>query len=63
MARPPTYESPVKLTLYVESSMRDRAQALAKIASLSTSALFSKLVSEYDATQRTLKSHVSPIKG
>jgi hypothetical protein len=63
MARPPTYESPVKLTLYVESSMRDRAQALAKTASLSTSALFSKLVSEYDAAQRTLKSHVSPIKG
>jgi hypothetical protein len=43
--------------------MRDRAQALAKTASLSTSALFSKLVSEYDAAQRTLKSHVSPIKG
>lgn len=43
--------------------MRDRAQALAKAASLSTSALFSKLVSEYDAAQQKPKKHVSPIKG
>lgn len=63
MARPPTYESPVKLTLYVESSTRDRAQVLAKSASLSTSALFSKLVTEYDAAKNPQKSNVSPIQG
>ncbi len=57
MARPPTYESPVKLTLYVETSVRDEAQKIAKAMSLSTSALFSKLVKSHAE-----KDYVAPIK-
>lgn len=47
MARPNIHEDPVKLTLYVEKTTRARAQSISKELSVSTSALFSKLIKEY----------------
>lgn len=58
MARPQLRENPVKLTLYVETTTRDDAQALSKALSTSTSALFAMLIEKH----KTELAHVTPIK-
>ena len=61
MARPPTHTNPVKLTLYLETATRNKAQEIAKGRSMSTSALFSLLIAEYDGHHKNIP-HVPSLK-
>ena len=58
MARPALIEKPVKLTLYMESTTRSLAKAVARQKGLSTSALFTRLV---EAEHKNLN-HVAPVQ-
>ncbi len=61
MARPATHENPVKITLYIEASTRAKAQQISKGRSMSTSALFTLFVQEYEANHTHIP-HVPSIK-